>query len=415
MHSFFQHFLRRTHFWRKVGFVELSELYASRILRVLAMQMIGGFVTIFLYQEGYSLFFIAAFFTLYFFARAVLSVPSGYIIARFGPKHGTLMSNLLFIPGMIALTLTPEYGLWSLGIFLLFNSFSRTLYEISHLVNFSKVKHAEHAGKEIGIMQIVDRITTSLSPLLGGLIAFWFGPQVMLVFATVVLAIAAGPLFYTSEPVITHQKITFRGFNWKKTWRNLVAAVALGVDFNLSGFMWYLFIFIVVLGAGGNEVYAQIGALGSITLLSSLATAYIFGRIIDKQKGGALLRYSVFGTAILHLIRPFVQHPGSVLAMNVANETTTTGYYMPFLRGLFDAADSLPGYRIIYMVLVTIAISLGDTLAVAVLALLVFLIGDIEGFKLTYIVLAPVTLLITFHGFALYKKQNIFTKLARAQ
>ena len=415
MHSFFQRFLRRTHFWRKIGFVELSELYASRILRVLAMQMIGGFVTVFLYQEGYSLLFIALFFTLYFFSRAVLSVPSGYIVARFGPKHSTLFSNLLFIPGMIALTLTPEYGFWSLGIFLVFNSFSRTLYEISHLVNFSKVKHAEHAGKEISIMQIVDRITTALSPLLGGLVAFWFGPQIMLIFATIVLAIAAGPLFYTSEPVKTNQKITFRGFNIKKTWRNMVASVALGIDFNLSGFMWYLFIFIVVLGAGGNEAYVQIGALGSVTLLSSLVTSYVYGRIIDRKKGGALLKFSVFGVAALHLVRPFVQTPGAVVAMNITNEVTTTGYYMPFLRGLFDTADSLPGYRIIYMVLITIAISLGDTLAVAVLALLVFLLGDIEGFKLTYVVLAPVTLLIAFHGFTLYKKRGLFAKLARAQ
>lgn len=413
MHSLFYRFLRRTHFWRKIGFLELSELYASRILRVLAMQMIGGFVTIFLYQEGYSLLFIALFFTLYFFVRAVVSVPSGYIIARYGPKHGTLFSNILFIPGMIALTVVPEYGLWALAIFLIFNSFSRTLYEISHLVNFSKVKHAEHAGKEIGLMQIIDRLTTALSPLFGGLIAFLFGPQVMLIFATAVLAVAAGPLFYTSEPVKTHQKITYRGFNWKKTWRNMIASVALGIDFNLSGFMWYLFIFLIVLGAGGNETYAQIGALGSVTLFSSLITSYIYGRIIDKNKGGELLKFSVFGVALLHLVRPFIQTPISAAAVNMTNEVTTTGYYMPFQKGLFDTADSLPGYRIIYMVLITIAVSIGDTIAVAVLALLVYLLGDTEGFKATYLVLAPITLLIIFHGFAIYKKRSFLANLVR--
>lgn len=413
MHSLAQRLLRRTHFWRKVGFIELSELYASRVLRTLAMGMIGGFAAIFIYQSGYSLLFVATFFTLYFAARTIAAIPSAFFVARFGPKHGTLVSNLLFIPAMVALTTVPVYGLWSLGIFLVLNSFSRTLYEVCHLVNFSKVKHIEHAGKEIGIMQIVDRMTTALSPLIGGLIAFVFGPQVMIIIAAIVLALAAGPLFYTSEPVKTNQKITFRGFNWRKIWRSIIAAFAWGVDLNISGYMWYLFVFIVVLSGGGNEAYAQIGALGSVTLFSGLISAYVFGRIVDKKRGGELLKYSVFGTAALHLVRPFVQTPGTVVAMNISNEVTTTGYTMPFLKGLFDTADSLPGYRIIYVTVVVIGQSLGDTVGAGVLALGVFFLGDTEGFKLAYVALAPLTLLIAFHGFAVYKKRNLLFKLAR--
>ena len=415
MHSLFHRFLRRTHFWRSIGFVELSELYAARVLRTLAMGMIGGFVAIFLYQEGYSLLFIGVYFILYFLVRALASIPSAFFVARFGPKHGTMVSNILFIPSMISLTTTPIFGLWSLGIFLVLNSFSRTLYEICHLVNFSKVKHIEHAGKEIGIMQIVDRMTTALSPLLGGLIAFAFGPQVMIIIAAVILSLAAGPLFYTSEPVKTHQKIFLRGLSIKKIWRNIIASIAVGVDSNISGFQWYLFIFVVIIGAsGGNEAYAQIGALGSVALLSGLATAHIFGRVIDKRRGGDLLRYSVIGTAILHFIRPFIQSPAGVAVMNITNEVSTTGYTMPYLKGLFAAADDLPGYRIVYVSIIAAAVCIGDTIAVTTFTALVFLMGDIEGFKSTYLVLAPVTLLIAFHGFAIYKERSFLANLVRA-
>lgn len=414
MHTLFYRFLRRTHFWRKIGFIELSELYASRVLRTLAMGMIGGFVAIFLYQEGYSLLFIGVYFIFYFLARTIASLPSAFFVARFGPKHGTMVSNILFIPSMVALTTTPVFGLWSLGIFLVLNSFSRTLYEICHLVNFSKVKHIEHAGKEIGIMQIVDRMTTALSPLFGGLIAFVFGPQVMIVIAAVILAVAAGPLFYTSEPVKTHQKIFLRGLSLKKIWRNIIASIAVGVDMNISGFQWYLFIFIVVIGAsGGNEAYAQIGALGSVSLISALITAHVFGRVIDKRRGGDLLKYSVIGTTGLHLIRPFLQTPSGVAVMNIANEITTTGYTMPFIKGLFAAADDLPGYRIVYVSIIAAATCIGDTLAVAVFTLLIYLLGDIEGFKATYLALAPITLLIIFHGFAIYKKRSFLANLVR--
>ncbi len=378
------------------------------------MGMIGGFVAIFLYQEGYSLLFIGIYFTFYFLTRAIMSIPSAFFVARFGPKHGTMVSNIIFIPSMVALTTTPVFGLWSLGVFLILNTFSRTLYEICHLVNFSKVKHIDHAGKEISIMQIVDRMTTALSPLFGGLIAFAFGPQVMIITAAIILAVAAGPLFYTSEPVKTHQKIFLRGLNFKKIWRNIIASVAIGIDMNISGFLWYLFIFIIVIGAsGGNEAYAQIGALGSVSLLSALITAYVFGRVIDRRSGGDLLKYSVVGVTALHLVRPFIQSPGGVAAVNIGNEITTTGYTMPFLKGLFDTADNLPGYRIVYVSIIAAAPCIGDMLVMSVFTLLIFLLGDIEGFKMTYLVLAPFTLLIACHGFVIYRKRGFLAKLVR--
>ncbi len=59
---FFQYFIRSTHFWRTLGYRELAELYTSRMLRVMAMQMAGVFAAVYLYQLGYSLQFIAWFF-----------------------------------------------------------------------------------------------------------------------------------------------------------------------------------------------------------------------------------------------------------------------------------------------------------------------------------------------------------------
>lgn len=378
------------------------------------MGMTGGFIGVFMYQEGYSLLFISLFFVCYFAMRTIIALPSALFVAKFGPKRANLVSNLMFIPGMAAISLIPHIGIWALAINLILGSTSRTLYEVSYLVNFSKIKHIEHAGKEIGGMEIIDRITSAFSPLVGGLIAFTFGPEVMIVTSAIILSVSAGPLFFTAEPVRVNQKITLRGFNIKKVWRTILASVAVGIELNISGVQWYLLIFIIVLGgASGNTVYAEIGALGSVTVISGLIAAYVFGRIVDKKRGGELLKFSVFSSSALHLIRPFIQTPLSAAAMNISSEVSATGYKMPFMKGLFDTADSLPGYRIVYVSIIAAAYALGDTIAVAVLALGVFLWGDVEGLRGSYIILAPITLLIATHGFAVYRKRHFISRLVR--
>ena len=50
--------LKRRHFWRYASFSEVAELYASRLLRIFALNMISLFIAVYLYNQGYSLPFI---------------------------------------------------------------------------------------------------------------------------------------------------------------------------------------------------------------------------------------------------------------------------------------------------------------------------------------------------------------------
>ncbi len=407
--NFFQFVVRRTHYWRHIGFAELAELYTSRMLRIMALQMIAGFSSVYMYQLGYSLQFIALFWLCYFFLRVCMAPLIALTVARVGPKHGTLLSNIGQIIGAFMLVLLPEYGMYVLVFYAFIAGFSRSLYDVCYLVDFSKVKHVDHAGKELGIMQIFERIVTSLGPLLGGVIALFFGPQIMFVFASVLLLIAALPLFFTSEPVKTHQKITLRHFNWKVAWRPILGNIGVGIDTNLSAFVWYIFLAICVLGMSNNNIYAQIGALSSVSMLATIACAFIYGKLVDRHQGKLLLRLSVIGDAVLHLLRPFVSTPTHAVGMNVANDIATTGYSLPATRGIFDTADGLPGYRIVYMSLMGAMLALGDTIVLAVLAALTFLMNDNSALHAIYFIAGPAVLLIIFHNHALYRR-GILTK-----
>jgi MFS family permease len=398
--------LLRRHFWRHATFSEVAELYASRMLRMLAVNMSSALLSVFLYQNGYSLQFIAGYWAIYFGLKVLMSLPAAKYAARFGPKHGILLSNLLYIPAMIAFIFVPTWGIWAIMATGLLQGASATLYDLCHLIDFSKVKNVEHAGKEIGYMNMVEKVATGLSPLIGGFIALVFGPQATMVAAALFFAFASVPLFRTGEQMQVGKKLVFRGFPWRMAIRSLIAEVGMGVDSLVSSSVWSLYVAVAILGvqAHSNAVYAQLGTLLSVMLLAALAASYAYGRLIDRRRGGDLLRITVIANALVHATRPFITTPITTAALNVANEAATTGYMMAFTRGMFETAD-LSGHRVTYLFCIEAVLNLGAALAGGLLLVLISLMHNpLDAMKMLFFVTAVVSLLIATPKFQLYRR-----------
>ncbi len=109
-------------------------------------------MSIYLFQIGYSVSQIGFFWAAFYIFKACISLLCARIIAKIGPKHATLMANISYIPAVVAFALLPQYGDWLLPVIIVFQGFSITLYTIAYNVDFSKVKNAEHAGKEIALV-----------------------------------------------------------------------------------------------------------------------------------------------------------------------------------------------------------------------------------------------------------------------
>jgi len=90
--------------------------------------------------------------------------------------------------------------------------------------------------------------------------------------------------------------------------------------------------------------------ISSLAVVASLITAQAMGRYIDTKEGRNLLQASSVINALLHLLRPLISTFVGALSLNVINEVVTTGYRMPYYKGMYDASDDLPGFRIAYVV-----------------------------------------------------------------
>lgn len=396
--------LIRRHFWRYATFSEISELYASRLLRMLALNLAASFMSIFLYQQGFSISFIALFWGIFFFWKTIIALPAAAIAARIGAKHGILLSNLMYIPSMIFFALVPVYGSWLLILVVLLQGTSAALYSISYSTDFSKVKSVLHAGKEIAYMNIVEKVTTGLSPLIGGLLAFVFGPQVVLVIAAVLFSLAAAPLLRTDEQERPRQRLNFKGFPWHLVRPNIAAQIAIGFDAFTSGTVWTMFVAVYILGVtSANSIYAENGALLSVVLFAALGASYAYGKLIDQKRGKELLRIASIANSLTHAARSFILSPVSVAGLNIANEAATTGYTMAYTRALFDNAD-LSGQRITYLGIVELQSNLGAAIGGLILFLLASVMEDKTSIHLFFFIAAAVVLLITTARFPLYRK-----------
>lgn len=405
LQSIIHRLLRRHHFWRHATFSEVAELYASRMMRIFALRLIAVFTAIFLYQEGYSLIFIALFFAGFYFLKVPFSYPSAKIAAKYGPKHGTLVSNIVSAAAMILLPFAGnnDYGIYALIGWLILQAFSGALNDLCYLIDFSKVKHSEHAGKEIGYMNIIEKIANAASPLIGGLLAFFAGPEAVMVLSAVFFLLSAIPLLQTPEQTRIHSKLDFSNFPWRATWRSFVAESAIGFDVFTTGNVWTLFLAVIIFDAFDDAVYAQIGALVSVTVFIALASSYMYGRLIDHRKGYELMRISTIANSLLHALRPFISTPIGVVLMNTVNEAATTGYAMPFMRGMFDTAD-VSHKRIEYLFIIEMVVNFGAAMAAVAFAGALWLMGDIAGFSLFFVIAACATLLIGTPKFALYRR-----------
>ncbi len=398
-------FLLRRHFWRYATFDEVGELYASRMMRLLAQFMINMFVALYLYQNGYSLVFITVYYVVSFLFRAVVTYAAARVVAKFGPKHGILFANLLYIPALVVFPFVPALGVLAIVIFGIFQSLSMVLFDLAYMVDFSKVKHVDHAGKEIGYMQILERLTASLSPFIGGTVAFLVSPEATIWLSAVLFVFASVPLFKSKEQVRLNQHLDFHRFPWRDTWRTIRAETAIGFDAVASNFVWVLFIAITIFASGGNNsVYFMVGAFASVTIVTSFFSAYAFGRIIDWRHGGDLLRVASIANAGTHIFRAFVTTPAGVAAANIGNEVATTGYTMAYMRGIFDTADRAEGHRIVYLMFVAMAANIGACIASIIFTgLLLISPSSVDAFQMFFIIAAVYVLLTMTARFRMYR------------
>lgn len=387
--------LERRHPWRYVSFSELSELYTSTMLRSMALSLIGIFVPIYLFKLGYELPTIFLFMAGMFGIRLIANLFAGYLIAWKGPKHVMLFSYLVQIISLVMLLTLSTYE-WPLWVISSMWGLALSLYFIAYHVDFSKIMHTEHGGKELGFMTIVERAGAAAGPVVGGIIATLFGAEYTIAVAIGFFALAVVPLLLTAEPTKTHQKLNLKGLPVRALRRDAASMVALGVDHSGTISLWPLYIGVTILTV---NTYAAIGFVTSLGILSAIFAAHFIGKIVDHRHGAELLNASALASSALYLVRPFIQTFSGILIVNVVKEAFTTGMTLPYIKGMYTRADELPGFRIVYIIFMETVCDASRTLFWVALWAASLLFTPISVMQWSFAVVAVLILFIRVQRF----------------
>lgn len=327
------------------GFDALSELYASQLLRSFALGLINIFVPVFLYKLGYDIPTIFWFYVWWFAFRPFLDILTGLIIGRIGPKH-TLALGVFMQILHLSLLLTLASHNWPLWLVAITGGWAFGLFILAFEVGFSKVKHAEHGGKELGYVTIFERLGSVLGPLTGGLVAAAFGLRYTIWLAIIVLIGSLVPIFLSQEPTKIRQKLHFETFPLAKYRRDLIAGAMLTLENVVAIILWPLFVGVFVFT---DNTYAKLGVVTAVGTFIAVLFSHLIGKLTDIGYGRTFLRSGSYLGAVVHLFRPFATSFGGVLGVNVLSDSLAMSYRIPFIKAMYDRADSLPGYRIVYL------------------------------------------------------------------
>lgn len=392
--------LRHRHFWRDASFDELSEVYIAMAFRGFALGMVGIFIPVYILKLGHGLSAVFLFYACYFLFRVVMDFVAAHSVARFGPKHTLLAGYVVQIlaAGSFSLIETLNFPLY--GSALIWGAAMSLTFVPLH-VDFSKIKHSDHGGKELGYLNVLERIGGMIGPLAGGVLATLFGPQFLFITAVGVLLLGLVPLFKTAEPVKTHQKLEYSKLRVDKVKRDFISAGFFYLENTLCVVLWPAFLTLFVFT---QNIYGTIGTLASIGFFTSLVAAYMAGKLVDTKRGGLLLKASSIANGFVYGLRPFVQSVAGVLGINVMNDTLTVSYRIPYIKGLYDAADQHPGLRIVYLSSIEAFGSLIKFVAWLQLYILSLALSDYQVIVVGFIIAGACSMLINTQQFSALKR-----------
>lgn len=380
--------LAKRHFWRYASFNELNELYVSNMLRAIAANLFSIFVPIFLLKSGYSLTWVSLYFVFYFCVRVFGDVLSGLIVARIGPKHTWILSHTSNILNLVCLLGIVSHP-WLFWLSSLFNALGTSFQHIPLHIDFSKIKHTLHNGKEQSFFMTLEKIGSAVGPLLGGFIAAQYGANFTII-ASIGLYIASlVPLLSTPEPVKIKQHIKFRDFPFRRVWRDIISHSLQGVDTTVTAGMWPIFLVIVVFH---DSVYQSVGFISTISIVVAVFATYMFGRVIDSDHRLRFFRISSVVNSLLHVARALTGTPVGALGVNLVNESSWTGSMMAYNKGMYAAADELPGYRIAYFTYMEVISEFFKGFVWLGLAGLTLVASDASSLKIAFLLTSIVTL-----------------------
>jgi len=316
------------HNLNKINNPELWELNISLAIRSLGAGLVDIFIPIFLYQNGLSLTDIFFFYALVALGGILLSPLIAILVAKIGPKH-SLVLNIPFQIGFYFMVSKYVGQTWYMLVLAIVLAISYSLFRQGMHIQIAQHSPSQKQGQELGTIRAMQISAKSLSPLLGGLLVVFYGANISLIAAAVILVISAVPLLLTKD------KGQIFEFKWGKIFhkrkpREFVSLFASGLEYESNLIIWPI---ILVVFLGGS--YATTGLITSVGLLASIAASFFIGKYSDSHRNW-LIFIGTVGSFLAWLGRAVVGLGWQIFAVDSLYNFSDTVKSIPYDSKIYD-------------------------------------------------------------------------------
>lgn len=313
---------------------DLNEIYLSYGITNFALGLISVFEPIYLLRLNYPISLVLLYFLLSSLGFLLFAKTGAMIVSKIGTKYSIMISMLILIFYFFSLRFIPDFPV--LFFILPFvKSLKLVLYNFSFHLNFITHSEKRNRGKEVSMIQAVALFASLASPLLGGIIAGFLNFNFLFLTGSLILLIAAIPLFFIKENPSVNL------FMGKINLKKIFSKKELPLTLNFGGYaieswvgiiVWPIFLFIVL---------KNIQAVGLIVTLASITTFLVFyfmGIKTDKTNKPKLIKLATIFYFFSWIGRMFVNDFNTMFLADVYKNTTQHILHIPWSAYSYDVA-----------------------------------------------------------------------------
>ncbi|HEY8108863.1 MAG TPA: MFS transporter [Patescibacteria group bacterium] len=297
------------HFTHHLRFTEVRRLYWARMLGAAAGGLVAIFIPLYFLGLGYEFREVLLYYVAYAVSNIAVCYPMMRLMVRIGPNRSMALGNLLLLPLFVGL-ITLDTHHWPLAALAFLAALSNEAYFPALHGNFSASETPGKDGRQVGMLSALTAFGGALSPAIGGFVAQAYGISFNYGLAAGLFVLAAVPLLLAKEAVQEHD-LSLKQLKGQRLLRDGVANAGFAVVMLTDAVLWPILVYLLV------KNYAVVGGLGSILVISSIATALYVGRREESKGVKHYLHRGSITLGLLNALRIFATSAGHVFGLNL--------------------------------------------------------------------------------------------------
>ncbi len=350
----------------RIRFTELNEIYTVMSLRSFALSMIGIFVPIYLFSNGYGLRQIFAFYLSLYFIEFLFEYFSARLIIKFGPLHVVAFSFPFLITYYWLLKTLNVYH-WPLFIIVFSCAITLSFFWQAYHYDFSKTKHSNKATSDVSRLYIILAILGTVGPLVGGFVATSYGISTLFTIVITILLVAIIPLL-NSDQSHKQTKFNLKKIKIKNIKRDLISYAGNGMEGATAAVVWPIFVFLIV----GS--YQKVGIVTSAALILTVIITYTVGKKADMSNRHKYIRIGSTLNGIVYFLQTLASTIVHVFVFNLLGSIVGSIKAAPYTSEYYLHADETS--RSEYVFLMESVIDISRVLYFAILFSLTFVFPE---------------------------------------